>query len=297
MVYIPYHMPPSRLQIARKEIVKFFDDRGPQIYSYKEIAAIFREGRNRWRLSQSLTTRGFFEFLIEKTCLQIKHLASDRYGTILRYAWRDVSPFQVGLSIRDGSYLSHGTAVYLHGLTDQSPKTVYVNREQSPKPRPRSMTQEAINRSFSARQRKSNYIFLSDGWRFVLISGKNTAKLGVEKKKDPSGASVEVTNIERTLIDITVRPEYAGGVYQVLAAYQAARERVSVNVLLEILKRLNHAYPYHQAIGCYMQKAGYEEASYSTFAELGFHYDFYLAHGISNPQLNPVWRLYCPQGF
>lgn len=297
MVYIPYHMGASRLQIARKDIVKFFDDAGRRVYSHKEIAAIFSENRAHWRLAQSLTTRGFFEFITERTHFQVKRLGSERYGRLLRYAWRDASPYQVGLSLRNGSYLSHGTAVYLHGLTDQSPKTIYVNREQSPKPRPRSMTQEAINRSFSARQRKSNYIFFSDGWRFVLISGKNTGKLGVEKIKDSTGATVDVTSIERTLIDITVRSEYAGGVYQVLAAYQAARDRASVSKLLEILKKLDHAYPYHQAIGCYMQRAGYEQASYSKFAKLGFQYDFYLAHGISNPHFNQDWRLHCPQGF
>jgi predicted transcriptional regulator of viral defense system len=287
----------SKLQLARKDIVKFFDDRGRQVYSHKEIAAVFSENRFRWNLSRGQTTRGFFEFLTEKTHLKEKVLASERYGSLVRYAWRDVSPFQIALSLRTRSYLSHGTAVFLHGLTDQNPKTIYVNREQSPKPRPRSMTQEGINRAFSGRQRKSNYIFLSDGRRFILISGKNTANLGVEKMKDPTNATVEVTNIERTLIDITVRPEYAGGVYQVLAAYQAAKEKVSATGLMGILKKLDYAYPYHQAIGCYMQKAGYTESEYSTFAKLGFHYDFYLANGMSNPQLNPDWRLYCPQGF
>jgi predicted transcriptional regulator of viral defense system len=297
MVYIPYHMGATRLQIARKDIVKFFDDAGHRVYSQKEIATIFSANRAHWRLPLNLTMRGFVEFLIEKTHFKVKKLASERYGRLLRYAWRDVSSFQVGLSIGKGAYLSHGTAVYLHGLTDQNPKTVYVNREQSPKPRSRSMTQEAINRSFSGRQRKSNYIFFSDGWRFVLISGKHTGNLGVEKTKDPTGAIIDATNIARTLIDITVRPEYAGGVYQVLAAYKAAKERVAANDLLAILKELDHAYPYHQAIGCYMQKAGYDEAAYSIFATLGFKYDFYLANGISNPQFDPAWRLYCPQGF
>jgi hypothetical protein len=290
-------MPPPRLQIAKKQIVEFFDNEDSQVYSHSEIATILASNRIEWNLPKNLTTRGFIQFLIEKTNLEAKQLASERYGTLLRYAWREVSPFQVGISLRMGSYCSHGSAVFLHGLTDLNPKTVYVNREQSPKPKPRSMTQEGINRSFSGRQRKSNYIFVSEGWRFVLISGKHTTNLGVQKTQDPSGASVDATNIARTLIDITVRPEYAGGVYQVLKAYKAAKERVSASSILETLKKLDYGYPYHQAIGCYMQKAGYEENAYSKFAKLGFQYDFYLAHGISNPVLNSAWKLYCPQGF
>src|ERR1700733_1659024 len=296
MVPVPYHMGLSRLQIARKDIVRFFDDRGPRVYSHKEVADIFSGQRFHWHLPLNLTTRAFFEFLKDKTPFVEKKLASESYDSLVRYAWRDVSPYQIALSMRAGSYLSHGTAVFLHGLTDQSPKTIYVNREQSPKPKPTSMTQEGIKRAFSGRQRKSNYVFLSDGWRFVLISGKNTENLGVEKIKDPTDAPVEVTSIERTLIEITVRPEYAGGVYQVLAAYEAAKEKVSVTDVMKILKKLDYAYPYHQAIGCYMQKAAYKESEYSKFAKLGFHYDFYLANGMSNPQLNQDWRLYCPQG-
>ena len=36
-----------------------------------------------------------------------------------------------GSTIEPGAYLSHGTAVLLHGLTDQLPHTIYVNREQT----------------------------------------------------------------------------------------------------------------------------------------------------------------------
>ena len=40
-----------------------------------------------------------------------------------------------------------------------------------------------------------------------------------------------ITNIERTLIDATVRPLYSGGVYEVFEAYRRAAEHISVNKL------------------------------------------------------------------
>ena len=40
---------------------------------------------------------------------------------------------------------------------------------------------------------------------------------------------VRVTDLERTLIDIAVRPEYAGGVYEVLNVYRLAKGKVSAN--------------------------------------------------------------------
>ena len=92
-----------------------------------------------------------------------------------------------------------------------------------------------------------------------MISGKNTNRLGVEEIVGPNSERLQVTNLERTLIDIVVRPAYAAGIIEVIKAYRAAKDRMSVNKLLEILKKLDYVYPYHQAIGFLMQQAGYPQ--------------------------------------
>ncbi len=289
----------SRIEIAKPDIVKSFDDDGDakRVYTKSDLARVLTANRAFWRLTQGTTVDYFIDFLTERSKLKPVSLRSSNYPGFVRYTWGKVSEYQVALSVKPRSYLSHGTAIFLHGLTDQIPKTIYVNQEQSPKPLPSGeMTQSSIDRAFSNQQRKSAYVLEYEQWRIVLLSGKNTGNLGVAKVPGPLQEQLDVTNIERTLIDIAVRPVYAGGVFQVLEAYKSARDRVSVNTLIATLKKLNYVYPYHQVIGFYMQRAGYEEKRYARLKSLGLNFDFYLTYGVKEPEFDHQWRLHYPKG-
>ncbi len=289
-------MPPSRL--AKSEITAFFDKADKRIFSRKELSAILSHNRIDWRLARSTTSIEFIAFLLQKTKLKEAKLESKTYVLPTRYAWGDVSPYLLALSLRKAGYLSHATAIYLHSLTDQIPKTVYVNYEQSPKPRSGgTLSQESMARAFANQQRRTNYIFRYQDWQIAILSGKQTGRLGVVTTQTSQGENVDITNLERTLIDIAVRPDYAGGVYQVLQAFRSAKQQMSVNALLAILKGLDYIYPYHQAIGFYMQRAGYEESRWARLKHLDFKYDFYLAHDMRDKVYDTEWRLFYPKGF
>jgi hypothetical protein len=79
-------------------------------------------------------------------------------------------------------------------------------------------------------------------------------------------------------------------------AYESAKERLSINKLLATVKRLDFIYPYHQAIGFYLEKVGYTKSQLEPFKKLGIDMDFYLAHDMKSRDFATEWRVYHPVG-
>lgn len=287
----------TRVQIARPDIVRQFDEAKRKVHTKAELAAELTRNRSFWRLAQSTRAADFIEFLTDHAKLRKIVLKSPTYAPLTRYTWGEASDYQIALSIRPRSYLSHSTAVFLHGLTDSIPRVIHVNQEQSPKPPPTgSLTQQGIDRAFRRPQRQSQLVYSFGDARVVVLNGKYTGGLEVGELPGPDGELLPTTQLERTLIDSVVRPTYAGGVHAVLEAFRAARGRVSINTLVAVLRKLEYAYPYHQAIGFYLDRAGYEQRRLKLLANLGLEYDFYLAHAIKDRDYDPRWRLYFPEG-
>jgi hypothetical protein len=299
-VYIPRRRTlfmATRLKNATPIITAYFEKSQSRVYTTGDLQTVLADHRNEWNLPLNTTAKKFVNFLLENTSLRRVALTSETYPSIERYEWGEVSPHLLALSIKRGSYLSHATAVFLHALTDQIPRTIYVNHEQTVKPKPSgTLSQESLDRAFSHPQRRSNYKFNYNSWQIVVLSGKNTAELGVINFHGAREEALRVTSLERTLIDIVVRPDYAGGVYQILQAYKSAKDRMSVNALMAHLKKLDYTYPFHQAIGFYMQKAGYETERWERLKALPIVFDFYLAHDVGDKAYDPSWRLFFPKG-
>ena len=286
------------LQVAKADIFKTFEDEPRRVFWPEDLYEILGKNRQIWRLSRTVTASRFVEFLQSKGELHLLELVPINHEVrrLHRYVWRRASPFEVALSLKRQAYLCHGTAVAIHGLSDQIPSRFYLNKEQSPKPPARGgLTQASINWVFSGRQRESRLIYKFDDSEVALLVGKNTGDLETVEVTF-SGVQLRVTSLERTLIDIAVRPAYAGGPLQVLAAYRSAMDRVSIRTLLATLKKLDYIYPFHQVIGFYMQHAGYAESQYKRLMELGLEFDFHLAYGVKDQDYSPDWRLFFPKG-
>jgi len=128
----------------------------------------------------------------------------------------------------------------------------------------------------------------------ILLSGKHSGRLGVTKTTGSQGEQLDLTDVERTLIDIAVRPTYAGGAKIVAKAYRSALPKTSISRVSKLLKELNHVYPYHQAVGFYLQNAGQPLSALQPLREPGLNFDFYLEHGMKQTAFDSTWRVHFP---
>ncbi|GMU34273.1 MAG: hypothetical protein AMXMBFR20_21450 [Planctomycetia bacterium] len=225
------------------------------------------------------------------------------YARETRFIWGDVDLREVMLTLKPNCHFSHYSAMQLHGLTEQVPKTTYINFEQQLASNPTGeLAQKNIDAAFRRPVRTTKYIAETDQFRVCILNGKNTGYLGVEEiDHRPAGGGrkfkIRLTGIERTLIDVAVRPVYSGGVFEVFKAYRLARETVSVNKLAAMLQKLRFIYPYHQVIGYYLERSGYRSTQIDLLRRFPMEFDFYLEHNMKQTEYVKAWRLYVPKGF
>lgn len=279
-------------------ITGFFDSLGKRVFLRSELVRLIYKNREQWAIVQDASPDDVIDDFVESLPLRYFVLKSDNYThEFQRYGWRTPDPLEVAASIRaPKSYLCHSSALFMHKLVDHFPHELCVNYEQSDKPKPSGgLTQESLHRAFRAKQRESAFTFRYVECHIVVLSGKHTGGLGVGEMPLATGAKVRVTTLERTLIDATVRPGYAGGVASVLEAYRRAHRQVSVPKLVDTLKELDYVYPFHQAIGFYMERAGFAAKQLALLKAQGTNWDFYVAHSIRNPVFNREWRIHHPK--
>ncbi len=294
---------PTRLQIARKDIIREIEAAGQIVLRHSDLEGLLSQNRDQWRLAQRTTVNEFIRYLRSSSKLRRVDLPFPHRKEI-RYTWGEVDLLEVLLTLKPHCHFSHYSAMAMHELTEQDPKTIYVNHEQPAKPiSGASLTQHQIDVAFKRRPRITSNVATVDGQRVFLLNGKNTGYLGVEVRrvgrgKSPATIEARVTDIERTLIDIAVRPFYAGGVAEVLKAYRAAADRASTNRLAALLRQLDYVYPYHQAIGFYLERSGaYAAHAIELFrSKFEITHDFYLDYQLKLPRHDSSWRIFVPQG-
>lgn len=122
-------------------------------------------------------------------------------------------------------YLSHGTAMEAHQMVTQPQLAVYVT---------------------ALKPLRSRSIM---GTEFRFIHGQRKHLFGIEEHWATKQEKVQVSDIDRTIIDGLKQPEYCGGITEVAKGLWMQRERVSPERLVTYAIRLR--------VGAVMRRLGF----------------------------------------
>lgn len=285
---------------ASRDIIAFFEKTKLKAYTTHDIQRIFESHREEWKIAAYRSYKHFITFLNERKILILdvqNHEAHKSKKQILRK--KDATPFDIGLTVKKDGYLSNYSAMQIHQLTLQLPKTIYISDEKyldisSPKSNKVELDQESVDRAFLKPQRVATESYKSqyDGFRYVYLQKKHKSiNVGVTQIN-----GLAVTDLERTLIDIAVRPVYSGGAFEVLEAYKNAKRKADPLKISSYLDELDYIYPYHQLIGFYLDLVGFPKKSLQPFLDKKSNINFYQTYNLSNKKLNEKWGIYYPTG-
>jgi len=290
-------MKPSSLEKAKSEIAHFFELGQKDVFDIREMSNILLFNRDKWKIAKSTSFKRFISFITTQKVLAQADFAfpNRRYRRFLSHS---PSILSILSTLDSRAYFSHYTSMHIHELTEQIPKTIFLNIEQSPKKMGLiNLSQERIDNAFRLPWRVSKNIAKYQDYTVFILNGKFTDNLGTIKYKEKDGAEITFTDLERTLIDIAVRPVYAGGVFEVLKAYRASVKNVDIKKIISYLEILKYIYPYHQVVGFFLEKSGFPGSEIKDLERLGLVYDFYITHEMRNMAYSKKWRLYYPEGF
>jgi len=285
--------PISRFPKAPEPVREFFSKSSQKVFTLEELDLIFQEHITEWTLAVS-NVEDFEKQLVQSNILRAnKFEFEERIKSQIRFWLPSADIYDVALSLIPRTHLSHISALFLHGIIRKQPKFIYLTSEQSEKASKTltsELEQDNIDYAFSKPLRQTNAKCKYSGKEIIVLNGMFTNKMGII-----SLSGKPVTSLERTLIDITVRPGYGGGVSEVLKAFINAKDIVDLDVLISLLDNINYTYPYYQSIGFYLEKAGYDALQVSKLKRREKFIDFYLDYVIENSAYSKEWGLYYPK--
>jgi len=140
--------------------------------------------------------------------------------------------YEIATHLATPSTISHWSALYHHGLTQQIPQTIFVTVP----------TGTSIPKSA---QEKNRYHF---------VQLKHEAFFGSEQTWI-GNAQVWITDPERTLLDGLLMPKYCGGIHEVIGAFKMRGSELDLDRIIEYGCRLGGAVP--ARLGWVLEREGY----------------------------------------
>jgi predicted transcriptional regulator of viral defense system len=137
----------------------------------------------------------------------------------------EISPFAIAAALIEPLAISHWSACAHYGFTTQSPTIIQAS---TPK---KIVTPEM--RTGKAHNPRGRAVWQAFGWQFEFIHVRQSTFWGFEKIWASSWQQVNITDIERTVLDLFIRPDIFGGLPSVIELFENAIPQVNIDRLID----------------------------------------------------------------
>lgn len=258
--------------------------------------------RTLWNFQGTGVLPGYLKFDdFRKKLIQDKLISEVRSSELMNLPskyWTSGSSIEgFACNIQEGGYLSYFSALVKHELTQQIPKTLFISVDRSQKNESRTsredLEQENVDKAFSTTKRRSTESYQVNNTSLVIVRRPAFPnRIGIIEEK-----AVRYTDLERTLIDIAVRPDYSGGFFSISSAYKKAGQNIDVDKLYQYSESMDFIYPYQQLLGFYLNHfAGFNIDDLKLFSNRISHLDFYTTKNMLSFDNDLYWQINYPPG-
>lgn len=216
-----------------------------------------------------------------------------------------LSPLEVAMGMVDGGYLCYQTALFWNELSDQVPRTLYLAKERpssSPTtPAPEKWSDIELRDNFTKLPSDHRNVAHFNRYRIVLLERAATGCAGVDIREtgvDDRRVQIRVTGLERTLLDCASVPENAGGIANVIEAFERSSDRIELNRLASTYAKLGFKYPHWQRVAFLLLHFGDKSLAHQWMSSFGAPKNkFFLAKGYNlDWKFDQDTQIYYPPG-
>lgn len=183
-------------------------------------------------------------------------------------------PYEIAMSLIQPGALSCWTAMIYHGLSDQMVNRTFI-----------------MTPYLNGSKRSSMNSYTVDHSLYVLIRVNLENYWGIERHFVDS-TPIYITDLERTLCDGLIRPQYCGGISEVIHAFEEATDKLNGERLYEYIKKCPISV--QQRCGWVLEKIDiYKEIQTRLWtSENGFRtYTKLNSEGALSERRNKTWKI------
>jgi predicted transcriptional regulator of viral defense system len=198
----------------------------------------------------------------------------------------DISPYAIAAALVNPMAIGYWSACAYHGFTTQTPVMIQA---ATPK---KVVTPEMRKKNVETSRPRGRAVWKAYGQEYEFVNVKQERFWGHEKIWVSSWHQVNITDQERTALDMVVRSDLFGGISAAMDLLENALAQISVNRLVQYAQRYNDVRAIKR-LGWTLEKLGVPDSELAELIEYHAkgYYKLDIGQSSDNAPKNDRWHV------